>query len=187
MKTEAQIRIGGATAWAALANKRLTGYPWNYMGFLCAGLLAGILAFTLALVITKTLSLNWILFFLIQILLVGALLMLFARFVQNLSVLWYRRQLLARGTPDPLPLALELVGDSVRWQIGDIQSTAPISEVSEVLPVGPYWVLLIQGTAIYMPRRAFGDSQRAFLSELLSQMPEAAKARSPEAARIANA
>jgi hypothetical protein len=61
--------------------------------------------------------------------------------------------------------------------------------ISEIFPVGPYWVLLVQGSAHFVPRRNFADPahERTFVATVLERLTPEARGRSARAARFAGA
>ena len=189
MRIEGNTHIGEAARWAGKACGRLNGYPWTSIAGVLIGAFAVAPAIVVATVATRMLEAPGWTYLPFLIGLAFPLAILAGRWARGLMVGHFRKQLMARGVSNPLPWSLEITDDAIRWLIGDIESRAPVSAVSDVFPVGPYWVMLIQGTPVFIAKRNFPDeaAQRAFLSDLLPRMTAAARGRSAKAARFASA
>ncbi|MDQ8029258.1 MAG: hypothetical protein REJ23_11070 [Brevundimonas sp.] len=186
MRIDGHIHIGEGARWAGKACGRLNGYPWTTLAGVFLGAVAVIPALIISSIATHLLGApGWTsLPILLAVLLPATILAI--RIVRNGMVAYFRKQLTRRGVSNPLPWRLEIVGETVIWLTGDLESRAPARAVSEVFPVGPYWVLLIQGTPVFVARRNFAgkDAQRAFLTELLAVMTPDARDRSKAAVRF---
>jgi hypothetical protein len=181
MRISGQIHVGEAAPWAVRASKPLTGHPWPVV-------LSALAAAGIGLVVCGTMVAlyraglvprwGWALALLVAIF-VGVRA---AKKVQcGMQVRHFKRALLARGVPNPLDVAIEIEAGWLTTTTNAVVSRAPLRAISDVSRIGPYWVLLIQGSPNFIPQRYFGsaDEERAFLSALRDGLTEGAKARSP--------
>jgi len=99
-----------------------------------------------------------------------------------------RRALAQRGQAYEQALTFRLTAEGLAFDSGDLAMTAHWSCVTDLYRTRKYWVFLVQSSAMVLPRRFFAspDAERAFVAEALSRMTGAARARSPEAVRIAS-
>jgi hypothetical protein len=106
---------------------------------------------------------------------------------RRLRVWFYRRRLARRGTATAFPMRIELSREHLVYELGDVTSFSKWAAVTELFEVHGYWIVLVQGSAQFIPRRFFADAnaERGFVGELVSQMPEAARNRSPAARKFA--
>lgn len=97
-----------------------------------------------------------------------------------------RRALALRGQTPELSVTLVQTAEGLVQDLGDVVMSARWSCVTDLYLTRKHWVFLVQSSAIVLPRRFFATSEveRAFIAEALSHMPEAAKARSPDATRF---
>ena len=98
-----------------------------------------------------------------------------------------RKAFALRGQGHKLPLTLRLKPDALVYELGAMTTTSPWSSVTDLYQTQKHWVFLVQSSAMVLPRRFFPspEAERAFIVEALSRMPEAARARSPDATRVA--
>lgn len=180
MKISGQIFIGEAAPWAVRASKPLTGYPWP---MILSNLLGGVIV----LVACGTMGQlekaglvpkwGWPVFILVAV--VGGT---FAciKAQRSMQVDHFKQALLARDVPNPLDVAIEIKDGWLTTTTNAVETRAPLGAITDVSRIGPYWVLLIQGSPNYIPLRFFGsqDVERAFLSALNGGLSEGAQARS---------
>lgn len=188
MQVDGHIHIGEATRWAGRACSRLTG---NSVLRLATGIGLGVAAvvpgLTAAWFATDVLGAPGWLYLPILLLVLWPVLLLAQRFVRDLFVRRYRRRLIERGVTNPLPLRITANADGLTTLTGVVETRAPWSAVSEIFPVGPYWVLLIQGSPTFVPKRLFagGDEERGFVGAVVEQLTAEARGRSGDAVRFA--
>ena len=98
-----------------------------------------------------------------------------------------RRALAKRGQAYEQDVTFRLSPDAISFDLGDLAMTARWSGVTDLYRTRKYWVFLVQSSAMVLPRRFFASSEaeRAFVAEALSRMTEAARARSPDAVKVA--
>jgi hypothetical protein len=104
--------------------------------------------------------------------------------VRTLKAIWAER-----GQQDPMAMRW-IVGDEAFVVVQQGQETRIAWEgVSEVAPARRHWLVLANMAAHCVPRSCFTDvvAERAFVASIVAQLPEAARARSPEAVAFANA
>ncbi len=106
--------------------------------------------------------------------------------IQILAPRLMRKALAKRGQPYEQPLTLRLTPEGLVYDLADMTMTARWSSVTDLYQTRKYWVFLVQSSAMVLPRRFFAnpEAERAFIGEALSRMSDAARARSPEAARL---
>lgn len=182
MIIEGDLFIGEATPWAGRAMRRFSH---------------GV-SFSLAIALMSVLGLMGVavfLYFLMEIFLDASPVMLpimvvcaggiggaiSNRLCRAAALNRFRRALLSRGVQNPLPSRLEMRDDLLITTCGDVVQTAPWRAVSEVLDVGPYWVVVVQAAPVFIPKRHLaGETEREFLSEISSRMsPESVERSSP--------
>jgi hypothetical protein len=97
-----------------------------------------------------------------------------------------RKALTARGQPYEQPLTLYLTPEALIYDLGDLTMTARWSCVTDLYRTLKYWVFLVQSSAMVLPRRFFATphAEHDFIVEAVSRMTDAARARSPDAARF---
>lgn len=188
MRIDGTIHIGEGARWASRACSRLNG---NGVLRLTACLLVGMLpvavGFLLAWVVTDLAGGPEWLYLPVMLGTAFPLIFVVASLVRRRTVARYRRNLIHRGVSNPLPSSFTVTEDALVTSLGIVETRAPWSAVSEIFPVGPYWVLLIQGTANFLPKRNFGDAvqERAFIAEVLGRLSPDARGRSADAVRFA--
>lgn len=99
----------------------------------------------------------------------------------------WRRGMRARSVPDPLTGAVEIRPDALVWRTAAVELHFLWTAISEVLRLGPYWVVWSEAQSIFIPRRWFGDEQeeRQFISGLVGRLGAEARARSQDALAFA--
>lgn len=108
---------------------------------------------------------------------------------RKLGVWRFRKQLTGKGLPLDMPVHLTLSPDLLSYELADVQQRAKWNAVSELFFTKGYWIFLVQATPWFAPKRLFADeaAERLFVQEALSHMTEAARARSPQAVKFAEA
>jgi hypothetical protein len=98
----------------------------------------------------------------------------------------YRRRLSERGASGPFPTTYEVTDGAFVYTIGGITKTATWAVVSEVFGVAGWWILMAQGQAFYVPRRAFArpSDERSFMQSILDHLGPEARVRSAAAAAM---
>jgi hypothetical protein len=94
-----------------------------------------------------------------------------------------------RGQQDPMAMRW-IVGDDAFVVVQQAQETRIAwAGVSEVAPARRHWLILANMAAHCVPRGCFADvaAERAFVAAIVARLPEAARARSPEAVAFAGA
>ena len=106
---------------------------------------------------------------------------------RRLRVWLYRRRLAQRGGAMYLPMRIEVAREHLVYELGGVTVFSKWAAVAELFEVPGYWVLLVQGSAQFIPRRFFADmdAERRFISELIGQMPDIARDRSTAARKFA--
>ncbi len=107
--------------------------------------------------------------------------------VQRLAGPSMRKALAQRGQTYELALTLRLTPETLVYDLGDLTMTARWSCVTDLYQTRKYWVFLVQSSAMVLPRRFFPtpETERNFIVEATSRMTDAARARSPDAVRVA--
>lgn len=108
------------------------------------------------------------------------------RLCRGVTVRNFRRSLVARGIPDPVPTAFEVTPQNLICRSDGMEYRADWRAVTDLLRVGPYWVALAQAQPLMMPRRFFPDraAEREFIGAILDRLEPAARARSGDALRF---
>ena len=182
MKIEGDVQIGEAARWAPRACGPLTGYPWNLLGVLAMIPLIIFVVVGVPTLATELGAPGWL--YLPLVVAIGwPVLFVFAKWNRTWQVGRFKRALVQRGVSNPLPVTFEIQNDALVLHQGMVEWRAPWAAITEIHPVGPYWVFLAQGTPLYLPKRYFGDqsSELTFLAECLSRMSPAAVGRSRKA------
>ena len=188
MQVDGHIHIGEASRWAGRACSRLTG---NTILRLATGIFAGVAAVVPGMVaawyVTDVLGASGWLYLPVMLLVMWPCLMLALRLVRGQLVGRYRRRLVERGVVDPLPLRITAGTDGLTTLTGVVETRTPWSAVTEIFPVGPYWVLLIQGSPIFVPKRHFSApaEERGFVGTVVERLSAEARGRSGAAVKFA--
>lgn len=180
MRAGGEIHIGEASRWAGKAFRPLSGAPWPVIvGNVVSGLtvLAGMTICGLLVRFGAAPEWAWL------PALIGSVALSVVTgpwACRTLATRIFRRRLLERETPNPLPTSVEITPDALIWRSGAVETRVLWSGVSEVNLVGPYWVVMAQATPIFIPRRYFAEqpNEAAFISALLERLSPAARARS---------
>lgn len=190
MQFDGHIHIGEGARWAQRACARLNGNPAiNLLAGCLLGGGAGWLGAVAASFAVEDLGVPGWAYLPVFLLIAGPLWVVTIRLLRTWMVARYRRKLIDRGVENPLSWSLSVTPDALHTRLGDVETRAPWATVTEIFPVGPYWVLLIQGSASFVPKRNLGDAtqEQAFVAEVLERLSPAAQARSTDAARFARA
>ena len=112
-----------------------------------------------------------------------------ALIVQKLTGPSMRKALSERGQSSELALTLRLTSETLVYDLTDVTMIARWPCVTDLYQTRKYWVFLVQSSAMVLPRRFFTspEAERDFIVQAMSLMTAAARARSPEAAKIAGA
>ena len=108
--------------------------------------------------------------------------------VQLLAGPAMRRALAKRGQAYERSLTFRLTPDAIVYDLADLSMTARWSCVTDLYRTRKYWVFMVQGSAMVLPRRFFATpaAEREFIAKAVSQMTEAARERSPDAVKVAS-
>jgi len=100
-----------------------------------------------------------------------------------------RKALAARGQACEQVLTLRLTDDAIIYDLGDLSMTARWACVTDLYRSPKHWVFLVQSSAMVLPRRFFmtPEAERDFIGEAMAMMSDAARARSPDAAKLITA
>ncbi len=188
MRLNGDIHIGEANPWAGQSTRRITGAPWPaLLGNLAAALVmvAAVFLYGALNAVGYAPDAGWL-----PLLIVAgiAATIIGTRLCRFLMLRNFKKRLAERETPNPLPVDIEINTDTLRIAIGGIDHRIKWNAVSEVLEIGPYWVVLAEATPFFIPKRFFGDEQqeRTFVTALMQRMSSPARARSTEANEFAN-
>lgn len=189
MEVRGDLYIGEAARWAPRACSRITGHPWPMLIGALITLAGAAAAAVLATVVDIVFAVMEGLWSVTFILLLFASMWPSLAFLRRWQLARARRALIQRGVQNPLQIRFEVGADVWTYLVGSVETRGPWSAISEVFPVGPYWVLMCQGTPQYLAKRHFpdADAEQAFLQAVLARLTPEAKARSKDAARFAEA
>ena len=97
-----------------------------------------------------------------------------------------RKALTERGQSYEQQLTFRLTPEAIVYELADLTMTARWSCVTDLYQTRKYWVFLMQSSAMVLPRRFFAtcEDELNFIAQAISQMPAAARERSPDATRI---
>jgi hypothetical protein len=97
-----------------------------------------------------------------------------------------RKALAERGQAYEQSLTLRLTPEALVYDLADLTMTARWPCVTDLYQTRKYWVFLVQSSAMVLPRRFFitPEAERDFIVEAMARMTDAARARSPDAARV---
>lgn len=186
MQIEGGIAVGEASRHAAKASARLNGHPRPMLIANVVSLVVMAVVMTTFYVVKALLGLPGWLF--LPVLISSAVLGLITgqRSCRAWAVGFARKALATRGLVDPVPNRFSLSDEGLISVTGRVETRAPWAAVSEVFPVGPYWVALVDAWPLYMPKRFFGSptDEKAFIGRMLEHMSPEAKARSADAVRF---
>ncbi len=183
MKIEGEMRIGEAARWAMKACAPLTGYPRNLIAIFAAIpvivlLVVGIPTW----IVTEWDAPQWV-YWLSLVLIGWPVIVGFSRLSRHWQVGRMTRALGQRGVPNPIAVGYEAGDNALTVRQGAVEWNAPWSIITDLNPVGPYWVFLAQGTPLYLPKRCFASpaEEAAFLRDCLNRVSPEARSRSRKA------
>jgi hypothetical protein len=187
MHIEGEIAIGEAAGYAAKATSRINGHP---KPMILSVVLTVVIMLSLSLVFTGLQNaFGWPGWLFLPAIIIAAMLaaMVSSRLGRDFAIRIARRELAGRGLRNPVVNRFEVMPDGFRSLTGSVESRAPWSAVSDLFPIGPYWVVIADAWPFYMPRRFFSsvEEEKRFLTAMLANMGEDARARSDAAARFA--
>jgi hypothetical protein len=187
MRIEGEIAVGEASRFAAKATSRLNGHP---MPMIVSNVISGVVGagviFAFGIVQQWFDLPGWLwLPALIAAIWVGIFAGLRACRVWALG--FARKAFAQRGLVNPVPSRFVVTDDGFAAGTGRATLQAPWEAVSDLFPVGPYWVLLVEGHPQFLPKRFFDTpgEERAFIGAIFGRMSLEAQARSPDAATLA--
>jgi hypothetical protein len=186
MKIQGEMQIGEAARWAMRACAPLTGYPKNLIAMFAAIPVVVLVVVGIPTLSTELGAPGWL--YLPLVLIIGwPVLMIFSRWSRNWQVARMKRALITRGTSNPLPVTFEITDEALALQQGALGWNAPWTTITDLNPVGPYWIFLAQGTPLYLPKRCFTSpsEEAAFVAACLARMSPSARDRSPKAVHAA--
>jgi hypothetical protein len=98
-----------------------------------------------------------------------------------------RKALAERGQAYEQPLTLRLTPEALVYDLGELTMTARWPCVTDLYRTRKYWVFLVQSSAMMLPRRFFAtpEAERDFIAAATLRMTDAARARSPDATKLA--
>lgn len=107
--------------------------------------------------------------------------------IQKLAGPSMRKALAERGQAYEQVLTLRLTPEALVYDLADLKMIARWPCVTDLYRTRKYWVFLVQSSAMVLPRRFFAapEAEHDFIAEAMSRMTDAARARSPDAARLA--
>lgn len=182
MKISGHIHVGEASAWGPRACKPMTGHPWPMIVSNLVGAAVAIGALLTQSVLQEAGLVpewGWLVAILVGI--VGGVwaTMLVCR---RMAVSHFCKALTARDVPNPLTTEYEVADGWLTTRSHAVETRTPLSAISDVTRLGPYWSLLIQGSPHFIPTRYFADpaEERAFLGLVNKGLTEGTRARSPD-------
>ncbi|MEG3176089.1 YcxB family protein [Sphingomonas sp. RB3P16] len=106
--------------------------------------------------------------------------------IQTLAAPSLRKALADRGQASEQALTFRLTPDALVYDLAELTMIARWPCVTDLYRTRKYWVFLVQSSAMVLPRRFFATPQaeRDFIGAAMSRMSDAARARSPDAAKI---
>ncbi|KQM21321.1 YcxB family protein [Novosphingobium sp. Leaf2] len=106
--------------------------------------------------------------------------------IHRLSAPAMRKALARRGQAYEHLLTLRITPEGLVYDLADLVMTANWACVTDLFATRKHWVFLVQSSAMILPRRFFAtpEAERDFIAEALSHMTDAARARSPDAAKV---
>ena len=187
MRIDGQIELGEGSRWVVKACARLNARPWVLGMALAGGLIAAGLGGLAAYIAVEGFDAPGWLFAPVMVGVVWTVGLGLVRILNRFAMGQYRRRLAARGVTGPLVWRFETDEVGFRREIGGIETRVKWAVVSEIYPVGPYWVVLAQGAPIFVPKRhlAGGDQERVFIAEVLSHLTPEGRGRSAAAVKFA--
>ena len=187
MKISGDIVIGEGTPWAGKACRRLQSRisPWLLLGVAIATI------FAFGMLTSLAADNGWIPSIFLPVLIISfsvCVLFAYVRVQRTVSVRAFTKALTVRGVTNPLPSSFSIEDDALTYDIGQVSTRVSWRVVSEIFRAGPYWIVLAQGAAHFLPVRYFETpaQEAAFLAAMLARMSPEARARSDEAARAAD-
>ena len=97
-----------------------------------------------------------------------------------------RKALAVRGQSYEHALTFRLTPEAMVYALADVTMTAAWPSVTDIYRTRKYWVFLVQSSHMVLPRRFFAtpEAEREFIAEAMSRMTDAARTRSPDAAKF---
>lgn len=186
MQIEGDIAVGEASRYAAKATSRINGHP---KPMILSSVITLVVMLSLMLVFTGLQNaFGWPGWLFLPAIVTSATLaaMISTNIGRAFAVRIARRELAKRGLRNPVPNRFEATPDGFLSLTGTVESRAPWTAVSDLFPVGPYWVVIADAWPFYMPKRFFPsvEEEKRFLGLMFAHMSEEARARSDAAARF---
>ena len=100
---------------------------------------------------------------------------------------WHQRRLEAQGWEPVSPMRVAVTSGGLVVACGPIETRAEWRAVRRLTLAGRFWVVDINGSQTWIPRRFFAapELERSFIAAMLARMAPEAAAASPEAVRAA--
>ncbi len=186
MHIEGEIAVGEAAPHAARATSRINGHP---KPMILSGVITFVAGLSLMLIFTALQgAFGWPGWLFLPAIVTCVILaaMISTRIGRAFALRIARRELAKRGLRNPTHNRFELRPDGISSLTGSVETRAPWTSVSDLFPVGPYWVVIADAWPFYLPRRFFSSvaDEKRFLGHMLEHMSEDARARSDAAARF---
>lgn len=186
MHIEGEVAVGEAVRYAPRATSRINGHPKPMLFSIVIMLIIMLLLMLVFSVLHSTFE--WQDWLVLPGLVTSAIVagMVSTRLSRAYAVRIARRELARRGLRTPVANRFEITPEGFRSLTGSVETRAPWTAVSDLFPVGPYWVVIADAWPFYMPKRFFssGAEEKQFLASMLDNMTEDARARSAAAARF---
>ncbi len=189
MQVEGEITVGEGARWAMKASSRINGHPRPMIlsMFMTMGVLAAVMIPYMIIEQSFMDLPEWL--YLPTIILTAIAAVRISQVVcRRYAVGFARKALAARGLPNPVFSRFQLDDSGLSTQSGRVETRAPWISVSDVFPVGPYWVLIVDAWPMYLPKRFFADvtAEKAFIGKLMSHVPPGTRDRSQAAVAFSN-
>lgn len=170
------MRLGETDGWIARSDRHLTGEPWPQMIATGSVIFATLVAVILAGLVNHPLAWG-------AVAIVGIIAFRLRPWLwRRLALKRLTGSLALRDVHYPMPASVTVTDTEVLWTLGVFDSRCPISAISDVRRLGPYWLLTVQGSSVLLPDRAFqsDEQRRTVLAALRHGMTPEAVARSPD-------
>lgn len=176
-RVESSVDLGETDAWIVQSYQHLTGAPWPVMISTGAVIIATLVAVGLANHISHPAA--WAV-----VALVGVIGIFRVRLwlLRRLTLKNVTEALATRGVHYPMTASMTVTESEVHWKMGVFESRCPIDAISDVIRLGPFLLLTVQGSPVLVPERAFDSPEHRMmvLAALRRGMTAEAVARSPD-------
>ncbi|MBW8303965.1 MAG: hypothetical protein K0M78_08485 [Brevundimonas sp.] len=187
MQVQGPIEVGEAAAYGGRASSRLGGGPLAFLVGILLTLSAFLAIYLLFTVADLLFGFPDAIFELAPFAIALGALVVGWNLARRFALRRCRKAYADRGLISPVGTSFEIAEEALVVVTGRLRLEAPWSAVSDLFAAGPYWIVLLEGSAQFLPRRFFASpsEERAFLSELLVRMSPEARARSRDAEAFA--